>query len=118
MPNLVIFADFGGRFTIFEGSYDTVRLESGATTFTLSVFPILCAISDCVTSEISRVRHYLQKSADKSIFIQGRDHHGDTYLIIASREKASLIVSMLLNFSAKVNATNNNGRTTLIEAYL
>ncbi|KAJ6105216.1 hypothetical protein N7523_010290 [Penicillium sp. IBT 18751x] len=37
---------------------------------------------------------------------------------MASREKASSIVSLLLDFGAKVNATNKNGRTALMEASL
>lgn len=38
--------------------------------------------------------------------------------IMASREKTSAMVSLLLDFGAEVNATNKNGRTALMEACL
>lgn len=79
---------------------------------------ITFAISDCVKGDISSVRRYVQESADKSIFLHGRDHQGDTSLIMASREKSSAMVSLLLDSGADVNATNKNGRTALMEACL
>ncbi|KAJ5923536.1 hypothetical protein N7454_008781 [Penicillium verhagenii] len=79
---------------------------------------IIFAISDCVKGEISKVRDYVQGSAEKSIFLHGRDYQGDTCLIMASREKSSAMISLLLDSGAEVNAKNKNGRTALMEACL
>ncbi|OQD78794.1 hypothetical protein PENANT_c080G08542 [Penicillium antarcticum] len=108
---------FNNREISFDDSTEriTIPLE-GKESF--EARRILFAISNCMQGEISRVRRYVQESADKSIFLHGRDYHGDTSLIMASREKSSAMVSMLLDFGAEVNATNKNGRTALMEACL
>lgn len=79
---------------------------------------ISLAISNCVTGSVSSVKHYLEDSPDKSIFINGRDHRGDTCLIMASREASSSMVSLLLDYGAEVDARNKRGRSALMEASL
>ncbi|KAJ5789120.1 uncharacterized protein N7518_006131 [Penicillium psychrosexuale] len=101
----------------FEDSKEiiTIPLE-GEEPFEQRRIPF--AISSCVCGETSRVRHYLTESVDKSIFLHGRDYHGDTCLIMASREETLSMISLLLDFGARVNATNKNGRSALMEACL
>ncbi|CRL30029.1 Ankyrin repeat-containing domain [Penicillium camemberti] len=79
---------------------------------------ILFAISDCVSGEVSGVRNYLEQTEEKSIFLHGKDHRGDTCLIMASREENPIMVSLLLDYGADINAVNKNGRTALMEASL
>ncbi|KAF9883090.1 hypothetical protein FE257_004098 [Aspergillus nanangensis] len=79
---------------------------------------ILLAISNCVSGNIRQLQHYLKTSAEKSIFLHGRNHDGDTSLIMASREKNADIVLLLLEHKSEVNATNKSGRTALMEAAL
>ncbi|KAL3438892.1 DYW family of nucleic acid deaminases-domain-containing protein [Aspergillus tetrazonus] len=79
---------------------------------------ILHAISDCCMGNVKRVKLYLETSPDKSIFLHGKDTKGDTCLILASRERTPAMVSLLLENGAEVNASNNNGRTALMEAAL
>lgn len=79
---------------------------------------ISLAISDCVTGSVSSVKHYLEDSPDKSLFIKGRDRGGDTCLIMASREASSAMVSLLLDYGAEVDARNKRGRSALMEASL
>lgn len=79
---------------------------------------ILFAISDCVSGEVSGVRNYLEQTEEKSIFLHGKDHRADTCLIMASREENPTMVSLLLDYSADINAVNKNGRTALMEASL
>lgn len=79
---------------------------------------ILFAISDCVCGKVSSVRNYLEQTSEKSIFLHGKDHNGDTCLIMASREENPVMVSLLLDFGAEINAANKSGRTALMEASL
>lgn len=79
---------------------------------------ILFAISDCVNGNIYKIKHYLETSAEKSIFLRGRDHNGDTSLIMASRERSASMVVLLLEHGSELNATNKTGRTALMEAAL
>ena len=108
---------FNNREISFEDSKEiiTIPLE-GEEPF--EERRILFAISNCTQGETSKVRHYLTESVDKPIFLHGRDYYGDTCLIMASREKTSSMISLLLDFGARVNATNKNGRTALMEACL
>lgn len=76
------------------------------------------AISDCVSGNIYQVKHYLETSTEKSIFIRGRDRDGDTSLIMASREKSGGMILLLLERGSEVNAANKNGRTALMEVAL
>ncbi|KAJ5142513.1 uncharacterized protein N7515_001300 [Penicillium bovifimosum] len=76
---------------------------------------ILFAISDCVSDKVSSVRNYLEQTEEKSIFLHGKDHRGDTCLIMVSREenrmsakepegtlrRATILISLL--FQNRVN---------------
>lgn len=79
---------------------------------------ILCAISNCVNGNVHGVKQYLKESSETSIFLRGRNHSGDTSLIMAAREKSADMISLLLEHHAEVNATNRNGRSALMEASL
>ncbi|KAL4754143.1 hypothetical protein BDW72DRAFT_200895 [Aspergillus terricola var. indicus] len=79
---------------------------------------ILHAIADCCRGHVGQVKNYLETTPDKSIFLQGKDAKGDTCLIKASREQTPAMVSLLLGNGAEVNASNQNGRTALMEAAL
>jgi ankyrin repeat protein len=79
---------------------------------------VLIAISDCVTGKTHKVEDYLETSSERSIFIRGRNRDGDSTLIMASREKSASMVRLLLDHGSDVNATNDNGRTALMEASL
>lgn len=79
---------------------------------------ILFAISSCVNGEVSQVKEYLRDSPEASIFLCGRDRNGNTSLIMASAEKTSEMVSLLLDHEVNVNAVNNAGRSAIMEAAL
>jgi hypothetical protein len=79
---------------------------------------ILFAISACVTGNTHKVNDYLETSSEKSIFLGGRNRDGDTTLIMAARERSTSMVRLLLDHGSDVNATNDNGRTALMEASL
>jgi hypothetical protein len=79
---------------------------------------ILFAISACVTGNTHEVNDYLETSSEKSIFLGGRNRDGDTTLIMAARERSTSMVRLLLDHGSDVNATNDNGRTALMEASL
>ena len=68
--------------------------------------------------EVDKVKEYLVNSPDASIFLHGRNYNGDSTLIIASREKSSVMVSLLLDDGSKVDAMNAEGRSALMEAAL
>ncbi|KAL2784998.1 DYW family of nucleic acid deaminases-domain-containing protein [Aspergillus keveii] len=79
---------------------------------------ILFAMSACVTGNTHEVNDYLETSSEKSIFLGGRNRDGDTTLIMAARERSTSMVRLLLDHGSDVNATNDNGRTALMEASL
>ena len=81
------------------------------------VMRIESAVSDCVTGQVNRVQAFLNTSPDASIFLRGRAH-GDTTLIMASREKSHDMVALLLDRGASVDAVNHAGRSALVEAAL
>ncbi|KAI9763322.1 MAG: hypothetical protein M1840_000587 [Geoglossum simile] len=93
----------------------TIKLDDDQADEQKSIF---IAVSDCVMGRVSQIQKYLHNSSDASIFLQGRDYSGDTTLIMASREKSSDMVSLLLDHDFNVNAVNHKGRSALMEAAL
>lgn len=79
---------------------------------------IVFAVSDCVMGRVSQIQKHLHNFSNTSIFLQGRNYSGGATLIIASREKSSGMVSLLLDHSSNVNAVNHKGRSALMEAAL
>ncbi|KAJ6282174.1 hypothetical protein J3E71DRAFT_174259 [Bipolaris maydis] len=75
-------------------------------------------ISECIAGNLRAVGQYLSTSAEKRLFLTGKDENGDTTLIMAATEKNHEMVSLLLQNGADANAINNNGRTALMEAAL
>ncbi|EUC41139.1 hypothetical protein COCMIDRAFT_40654 [Bipolaris oryzae ATCC 44560] len=79
---------------------------------------ILFAISECICGNLHTIGQYLSTSAEKKLFLTGKNKNGDTTLIMAAAEKNHEMVSFLLQNGADANAINNNGRTALMEAAL
>lgn len=105
------------REILFDDSTETITINSEGRGLWVQR-RISFALSDCVTGNLSEVKNYLETSCDKSIFLHGKDRNGDTCLVMASQEKSSSMVSLLIDYGAEVNATNKNGRTALMEASL
>ncbi len=76
------------------------------------------AVSDCVNGQVAQVREYLDNSPDAWNFLHGRRYSGNTTLILASIEKSSDMVSLLLDHGSNINAINHDGRSALMEAAL
>lgn len=101
----------------FDDSTETITIDiDGEEPFELR--QIKLAISECVRGNVSEVKEYLEESLEKSIFLHGKNDVGNTSLILASRERNASMVSLLLDHGAEVNATNENRRTSLMEAAL
>ncbi|KAF2020005.1 hypothetical protein BU24DRAFT_448374 [Aaosphaeria arxii CBS 175.79] len=79
---------------------------------------ILDAISDCVLGNLPAITQYLNTSAEANLFLHGRGHAGNTTLIRAAAEKSHEMVSLLLQHGADANATDEHGRSALMEAAL
>lgn len=79
---------------------------------------ILLAISNCIIGRLGAVSQYLETSTEANLFLHGKDETGNTTLIMAAAEKSDEMVSLLLQKGADVDATNNNGRSALMEAAL
>ncbi|KAK0759737.1 hypothetical protein N5P37_007925 [Trichoderma harzianum] len=76
------------------------------------------AVSDCIFGKLGAVSQYLETSTEAKLFLHGKDETGNTTLIMAAAEKSDEMVSLLLQKGADVDATNNNGRSALMEAAL
>ncbi|QKX62544.1 uncharacterized protein TRUGW13939_09705 [Talaromyces rugulosus] len=101
----------------FDDSTETITIQlNGEETW--EERRIIFAISDCVSGHISEVKKYLDEASDKLIFLRGHNRNGDTCLTMASQEKNSSMVSLLLDHGAEINATNKDERTALMEAAL
>jgi len=79
---------------------------------------ILLAISECVSGNLHAIGQYLNTSAEKKLFLTGKDETGNTTLIMAAMEKSHEMVSLLLQNGADANAINHDGRTALMGAAL
>ncbi|KAM6484457.1 hypothetical protein HDV62DRAFT_298969 [Trichoderma sp. SZMC 28011] len=79
---------------------------------------ILSVISNCIGGDSDAVSQYLETSTEAKLFLHGEDETGNTTLIMAAAEKNDKMVSLLLQNGADVDATNNNGRSALMEAAL
>ncbi|OPB41547.1 hypothetical protein A0O28_0082670 [Trichoderma guizhouense] len=79
---------------------------------------ILSVISNCIGGDSDAVSQYLETSTEAKLFLHGKDETGNTTLIMAAAEKNDKMVSLLLQNGADVDATNNDGRSALMEAAL
>lgn len=79
---------------------------------------ILLAISECMNGNLHAISQYLRTSVEKELFLHGKVKNGGTTLISAAAEKSHEMVSLLLQHGADANATNNDGRSALMEAAL
>jgi len=93
----------------------TVDLDEGRTFEQKTIY---FAVSDCITGRVGAIQKFLDTAPDAEIFLRGRDHNGDTTIIMASCEKNSDMISLLLDCGADVNAVNTKGRSALVEAAL
>ncbi|KAJ4858421.1 ankyrin repeats (3 copies) domain-containing protein [Trichoderma breve] len=101
--------------------YDDAREMETISLFDGDTFEqkkILSAISNCIFGKLGAVSQYLETSTEAKLFLHGKDETGNTTLIMAAAEKSNEMVSLLLQKGADVDATNNNGRSALMEAAL
>lgn len=107
----------GSDENMYKAAEETVTVDLGeGRTFEQKTIDF--AVSDCVTGRAGAVQNFLDISPDAAIFLRGRDYSGDTTIIMASCEKNSDMVSLLLDRGADVNAVNTKGRSALMEAAL
>jgi Ankyrin repeat len=105
----------GSDENMYEAAQEAVTVDFGeGQTFEQKAIDF--AVSDCVTGRLGAVQKFLDTSPDAAIFLRGRDYDGDTTVIMASCEKNSDMVSLLLDRGADVNAVNTKGRSALMEA--
>lgn len=79
---------------------------------------ILSAIAKCILGDVHAIRQYLSTSPDVELFLHGRDEKGNTTLMHAAAEESHAMVSLLLEEGSDPNATNDNGRSALMQAAL
>lgn len=107
-----------GKILSFEN--DSSEMETihvpGGDTFEQKRIDI--AISECIFGNLHSIQQYLSTSVETELFLHGRNDTGNTILIMASAEWNHEMVSLLLKHGADVNATNNDGRSALMEAAL
>lgn len=68
--------------------------------------------------DIDFLEEFLCNSSEAVAFLEGMDEDGNSALMLAAREKFSLIVERLLDWGAEVDFQNTQGRTPLMEAAL
>ncbi|KAE9962063.1 hypothetical protein BLS_000889 [Venturia inaequalis] len=68
--------------------------------------------------DIDFLEDFLCNSSEAVAFLEGIDEDGNSALMLAAREKFSLIVERLLDWGAEVDFQNTQGRTPLMEASL
>lgn len=68
--------------------------------------------------DINFLEEFLCNSSEAVAFLEGMDEDGNSALLLAAREKFSLIVERLLDWGAEVDFQNTQGRTPLMEAAL
>ncbi|QDS78193.1 hypothetical protein FKW77_005622 [Venturia effusa] len=68
--------------------------------------------------DIEFLEEFLCNSSEAVAFLEGMDEDGNSALMLAAREKFSLIVERLLDWGAEVDFQNTQGRTPLMEAAL
>ncbi len=93
--------------------FETITLPDGDT---FEQKRILFAISECIFGNLHAISQYLSTSAERELFLHGKDETGHTALAMAAAEKSHEMVSLLLQHGADANATNNDGRSALMEA--
>lgn len=79
---------------------------------------ILLAVSDCINGDLHAITRYLDTSVETDIFLHGKNQAGNTTLIMAAAEANNEMPLLLLKRGADPNATNNEGRSPLMEASL
>jgi hypothetical protein len=68
--------------------------------------------------DLDFLEEYLTNSPEAAAFLEGTDEDGNSALLLAAREKFSLIVERLLDWGAEVDFQNLQGRSPLMEAAL
>lgn len=68
--------------------------------------------------DIDFLEDFLCNSSEAVAFLEGMDEDGNSALMLAAREKFSLIVERLLDWGAEVDFQNTQGRSPLMEAAL
>ena len=107
-----------GRLLNFDNDsreVETITLPDGDT---FEQKRIHFAISECIFGNLHAITQYLSTSTETKVFLHGRNKTGNTNLITVAAEWNHEMVSLLLQHGTDVNATNNDGRSALMEAAL